>query len=58
MAELFKIVLTGTLDIVSGCESLTEEQVQEWLREHQEAFAEPNEYSDTVKYITIPLAAE
>jgi len=58
MAELFKIVVTGTLDAVSGCESLTEEQVQAWLVENQEAFAEPNECGDTVKYITIPLAAE
>lgn len=58
MAELFKIVLTGTLDAVSGCESLTEEQVQEWLRVNQEVFTEPHEYNDSVKYITIPLAAE
>jgi hypothetical protein len=58
MEELFKIVVTGTSEPVSGCESLTAEQVQAWLRDNQEAFAEPNEFSDTVKYITIPLAAE
>ena len=58
MEELFKIVVTGTLDAVPGCESLTGEQVQAWLKDNQEAFEAPNEFNDTVKYITIPLAAE
>ena len=55
MEQLFKIVLTGTLEALPECESLTEAQCQEWLNEHQEIFEVENEYGDLAKYITIAL---
>lgn len=59
MAEqLFKITLSGDLEPVSGCESLTEEQMYEWLKENQVHFEEPNEAQDLVKYIVMPLDNE
>lgn len=55
MEQLWKVVVTGTIEPVEGCESLTLEQAMVWLGEHQEVFAEPNECGDTQKYILIPL---
>ncbi len=59
MAEqLYKITLSGNLDPVEGCESLTEEQVNEFLAENQVHYDEPNEAQDTVKYIVMVLNPE
>ena len=59
MAEqLYKITLSGTLDPIEGCESLTDEQVQEWLKENQVYYSEPSENGDTVKYIVMVLSNE
>lgn len=55
MEELWKIVISGTDVPVEGCESLTIEQAMQWIGEHQEVFAEPNEYGDSQKYILIPV---
>lgn len=58
MEQLYKITLSGNLEPVAGCESLTAEQAQEWLNANQEHFEEANEIGDTVKYILIPLDSE
>jgi hypothetical protein len=55
MEELWKIVVSGTDTPVEGCESLTTEQAMAWIGEHQETFAELNEFSDSQKYILIPV---
>ena len=55
MEQMFKITLSGNMEPIAGCESLTAEQAQEWLNSNQEYYEEVNEAGDTVKYILIPL---
>jgi hypothetical protein len=56
MAEqLYKITLSGDETPVSGCESITIEQVYEFLAENQEIYEEENASGDLVKYIIVPL---
>jgi len=51
----FKIVYAGTLDVVPGTETLTEEQAQGWLKENQvfydEGDPEQPKSGDLSKYI-------
>jgi len=54
--QVYKIVLTGSLEAVEGCESLTFEQCNEWLKENQVIFEVANEIGDLNKYIVIPLS--
>jgi len=52
---MWKICLSGTDVAVEGCESMTEEQVNEWMDANQESYEVENEYADTVKYIRMPV---
>ena len=52
---MWKICLSGTDTPVEGCESMTEEQVNEWMNANQENYEVENEYADTVKYIRMPV---
>ena len=54
-AGLYKICLACTSTPVEGCESMTEEQVNEWMNANQENYEVENEYADTVKYIRMPV---
>jgi len=58
--QLYKICLSGHLEAVEGCESLTSIQVQEFLSVNQELYDAPlnEENLDTAKYIVWPLQSE
>jgi len=53
---MWKICLSGTNVPVEGCESMTDEQVQEWMSTNQEILEEENEFGDTAKYVTLDVA--
>ena len=53
---MWKICLSGTNVQVEGCESMTDEQVQEWMSTNQEILEEENEFGDTAKYVTLDVA--
>ncbi len=53
---MWKICLSGTNIAVEGCESMTEEQVQEWMSTNQEILEQENEHGDTAKYVTLDVA--
>jgi hypothetical protein len=53
---MWKICLSGTNTPVEGCESMTDEQVQEWMSMNQEILEEENEFGDTAKYVTLDVA--
>jgi hypothetical protein len=56
MAEkLYKICLHCSDTIVEGCESMTEDQVNDWLEENQERLAEPAECGDMQKYVVLQI---
>jgi hypothetical protein len=52
---LYKITLSGNETPVDGCESMTEEQMLEWINSNQEMYEEINEHGDYAKYIVVPL---
>jgi hypothetical protein len=58
MEELYVITECCGGPIVAGCESLTIQQVEEWLSTHQEIPETETECGDTVKYIYMPLNQE
>jgi hypothetical protein len=53
--QLYFIVESCIGTPVTGCESMTIEQVEEWLSIHQEHLEIPNSCGDTVKYINVAL---
>lgn len=53
--QLYKICHTCSDNVVEGCESMTEQQVEIWMSENNETLETPGECGDTVKYIRIPL---
>ncbi len=53
--QLFKVVLACTNDIVEGCESMTQQEIDIWMSEHNEVLETPAECGDTVKYIQMPV---
>jgi hypothetical protein len=53
---MWKICLSGTDTPIEGCESMTEEQVQEWMSTNQEILEVENEHGDTAKYVTLDVA--
>lgn len=55
MEELYLITECCGGPVVAGCESMTIEQVEEWLSIHQENLETPNSCGDSVKYINVAL---
>jgi len=55
MEELYLITECCGGPIVSGCESMTIAQVEEWMSTHQEIPETATECGDTVKYIYMPI---
>lgn len=53
--QLFKVVLACTNDVVEGCESMTQQEIDIWMSEHNEVLETPAECGDTVKYIQMPV---
>lgn len=52
---MWKICLTGTTDVVEGCELMTLEEATVWISDKQEYFEEENEFGDTAKYIVLDV---
>lgn len=55
MEDLFCIAESCGGPIVAGCESMTTQQVDEWMSANNEVLEVPAECGDTVKYIRIPV---
>ena len=55
MEQLFYITGCCGGAIVEGCESLTLQQVEEWMSSNNEVLEVPAECGDTVKYVYIPV---
>lgn len=55
MEELFVITECCGGPVVEGCESMTLEQVQEWMSLNNEVLEVEGECPDTVKYIYMPV---
>lgn len=53
--QLFKVVHACTNNIVEGCESMTQQEVDLWMSENNEILETPAECGDTVKYIYMPV---
>ena len=52
---MWKICLSGTDVAVEGCESMTEEQVQEWMIINQENYGVESEDTNNAKYICMSV---
>jgi hypothetical protein len=52
---MWKICLSGTDTPIDGCESMTAEEVTQWIRNNQVNLEEENEHGDTTMYVALDV---